>query len=65
MTSGAGHFDSLGNPCLRFQLCGVAHDPPGLEFEAIIDTWEWIFSGDSKLGLIMRSGRIELVDDEA
>jgi predicted aspartyl protease len=38
MTSGAGHFDSLGNPCLKFHLCGVAHDPPGLEFEAITDT---------------------------
>jgi predicted aspartyl protease len=38
MTSGAGHFDSLGNPCLKFHLCGVAHDPPGLEFKAIIDT---------------------------
>ena len=38
MTSGAGHFDRLGNPCLKFHLCGVAHDPPGLEFEAIIDT---------------------------
>jgi len=38
MTSGVGHFDSLGNPCLKFHLCGVAHDPPGLEFEAIIDT---------------------------
>lgn len=38
MTSGAGHFDSLGNPCLKFHLCGVAHDPPRLEFEAIIDT---------------------------
>jgi predicted aspartyl protease len=38
MTSGTGHFDSLGNPCLKFHLCGVAHDPPGLEFEAIIDT---------------------------
>jgi hypothetical protein len=38
MTSGAGHFDSLGNPRLKFHLCGVARDPPGLEFEAIIDT---------------------------
>jgi predicted aspartyl protease len=38
MTSGVGHFDSLGNPCLKFHLCGGAHDPPGLEFEAIIDT---------------------------
>lgn len=38
MTSGVGHFDSLGNPCLKFHLCGVAHDPPGLEFDAIIDT---------------------------
>lgn len=38
MTSGVGHFDSLGNPCLKFHLCGVAHEPPGLEFEGIIDT---------------------------
>src|SRR3954454_15031300 len=48
MTSGAGHFDSLGNPCLKFHLCGVAHDPPGLEFEAIIDTG---FSGFIQLPL--------------
>ena len=38
MTSGAGHFDSLGNPCLKFHLCGVAHDLPGLEYVGIIDT---------------------------
>ena len=38
MTSGAGHFDSLGNPSLKFHLCGIAHKEPGLEFEGIIDT---------------------------
>jgi clan AA aspartic protease len=38
MPSGAGHFDSLGNPCLKFHLCGVAHELPGLEYEGIIDT---------------------------
>jgi len=38
MASGAGHFDNLGNPCLKFHLCGVAHKEPGLEFEGIIDT---------------------------
>lgn len=38
MPSGVGHFDSLGNPCLKFHLCGVAHKEPGLEFTGIIDT---------------------------
>jgi predicted aspartyl protease len=38
MHSGLGHFDSLGNPCIKFHLCGVAHDPPGLEYTGIIDT---------------------------
>jgi predicted aspartyl protease len=38
MTSGVGHFDQLGNPCLKFHLCGVAHPLPGVEFEGIIDT---------------------------
>lgn len=38
MTSGVGHFDKLGNPCLKFYLCGVAHALPGLEFVGIIDT---------------------------
>ena len=38
MASGAGHFDSLGNACLKFHLCGVAHKEPGLEYEGIIDT---------------------------
>lgn len=38
MPSGAGHFDSLGNPCLKFRLCGVAHELPGPEYEGIIDT---------------------------
>ena len=38
MSSGVGHFDSLGNPSLKFHLCGVAHKEPGLEYEGIIDT---------------------------
>ena len=38
MASGAGHFDSLGNPCLKFHLCGVAHEEPGLEYDGIIET---------------------------
>ena len=38
MASGVGHFDSLGNPSLKFHLCGVIHKEPGLEFEGIIDT---------------------------
>lgn len=38
MTSGVGHFDSQGNPCLKFHMCGVFHPLPGLEFEGIIDT---------------------------
>lgn len=38
MTSGAGHFDPGGNPSLKFHLCGVAHQEPGLEFEGILDT---------------------------
>ena len=38
MASGTGHFDDLGNPCLKFHLCGVAHEEPGLEFTGIIDT---------------------------
>ena len=35
---GIGHFDERGNACVKLHLCGVRHDPPGLEFEAIIDT---------------------------
>lgn len=35
---GIGHFDQRGNACLKLHLCGVRHDPPGVEFEAIIDT---------------------------
>lgn len=35
---GIGHFDQQGNACLRLHICGVKHDPPGLEFEGIIDT---------------------------
>jgi len=34
----AGHFDQLGNACLKFHLCGIRHPEPGLEFEGIIDT---------------------------
>ena len=33
-----GHFDRQGNPCLKLYLCGSRHDPPGIEFEGIIDT---------------------------
>lgn len=35
---GIGHFDQRGNVCLKLHLCGVRHEPPGVEFEAIIDT---------------------------
>lgn len=38
MPSGAGHFDNLGNACIKFHLCGVVHKAPGLEYEGIIDT---------------------------
>ena len=38
MASGPGHYDTHGNACLKLHLCGVAHQPPGLEFEGIIDT---------------------------
>ena len=38
MASGAGHFDQQGNACVKFNLCGVAHDLPGPEYEGIIDT---------------------------
>ena len=38
MASGTGSFDKSGNPCLKFHLCGVAHDMPGIELEGIIDT---------------------------
>ena len=37
-TSIDGHFDRQGNPCLKLYLCGSRHDPPGIEFEGIIDT---------------------------
>jgi predicted aspartyl protease len=48
MPFGVGHFDHLGNPCLKFHLCGVAHDLPGVEYEGIIDTG---FSGFISLPL--------------
>ena len=35
---GIGHFDEDGNACLALHLCGVRHDPPGIEVEGIIDT---------------------------
>lgn len=38
MASGPGHLDQLGNACLKFHLCGVIHEEPGLEFIGIIDT---------------------------
>lgn len=33
-----GHFDQQGNACLKFHLCGVHHQDPGVEFEGLIDT---------------------------
>lgn len=48
MSSGLGHYDSLGNPCLKLTLCGVAHPDAGLEFDCIIDTG---FSGFVQLPL--------------
>ena len=35
---GIGHYDQQGNACIKLHLCGVKHDPPGLEFEGVIDT---------------------------
>lgn len=35
---GIGHYDQQGNVCLSLHLCGVRHEPPGVEYEAIIDT---------------------------
>jgi len=35
---GVGHFDKLGNACVKFHLCGVKHDEPGVEYTGIIDT---------------------------
>jgi predicted aspartyl protease len=35
---GIGHFDKQGNACLKFHLCGVKHDDPGVEYTGIIDT---------------------------
>ena len=37
-TAGIGHYDEQGNACLKVHLCGIRHEPPGIEFEAIIDT---------------------------
>ncbi len=33
-----GHFDQQGNACVKFHLCGVHHEAPGVEFEGLIDT---------------------------
>ena len=38
MLVATGYFDTAGNPCLKFHLMGVFNDPPGIEFNAIIDT---------------------------
>ena len=38
MTAGSGHYDTQGNACLTFHLCGVRHEPPGIELTGIIDT---------------------------
>ena len=35
---GIGHYDKRGNACLKLHIHGVKHEPPGVEFEAIIDT---------------------------
>ena len=35
---GIGQFDKRGNACLKFNLHGVKHNPPGPEFTGIIDT---------------------------
>ena len=35
---GIGHYDQQGNACIKLHLCGVKHEPPGLEFEGVIDT---------------------------
>lgn len=38
MLVATGYFDARGNPCLKVSLAGVFIAPPGVEFEAIIDT---------------------------
>lgn len=38
MLVATGYFDARGNPCLKVSIAGVFIAPPGLEFEAIIDT---------------------------
>lgn len=38
MLIATGYFDARGNPCLKVGIAGVFVNPPGLEFEAIIDT---------------------------
>jgi predicted aspartyl protease len=38
MPAKLGSLDKLGNACLTFHLCGVAHTPPGVEYTGIIDT---------------------------
>lgn len=38
MPSDRGFLDESGTPWIKIHLCGVAHDPPGIEFDAIIDT---------------------------
>ena len=38
MTHALGSYDARGNACLAFHLCGVRHDPPGVEHTGIIDT---------------------------
>jgi predicted aspartyl protease len=38
MPSVRGFLDDSGTSWINFHLCGVAHDPPGLEVKAIVDT---------------------------
>jgi predicted aspartyl protease len=33
-----GRIHESGSPVMPFYVCGVAHDPPGIEYEGIVDT---------------------------
>ncbi len=34
----SGTWIQSGNACLKFQLCGTKHRPPGLEIDGLVDT---------------------------
>ena len=44
-----GHYDQHGHACLNVHLCGVKHEPPGIEYEVMIDTG---FSGFIQIPII-------------